>query len=123
VFALAGLTILLLSVQVWRDPVRTQRTLLLSLLVLLGITALLRALKDGETEPLVGDAKFRWVALAALPLYLAALYWPPSYDFFRLEPLKLLQWVQVLAVALPAAGLSLLSDRIKVRLTADANGR
>ncbi len=58
VFALAGLTILLLSVQVWRDPVRTQRTLLLSLLVLLGITALLRALKDGESEPLVGDAKF-----------------------------------------------------------------
>jgi len=40
-----------------------------------------------------------------------------------LEPLTLLQWVQVLAVALPAAGLSLLSDRIKVRLTADANGR
>jgi cation-transporting ATPase E len=116
VFALAGLTILLLSVQVWHDPVRTQRTLLLSVLVLLGITALLRALKDGESEPLVGDAKFRWVALAALPLYLVALSWPPSYNFFQLEPLTLLQWVQVLAVAVPAACLSLLSDRIKVRV-------
>jgi cation-transporting ATPase E len=115
VFALAGLTILLLSVQVWHDDERTQRTLLLSVLVCLGITALLRALTDGESEPLVGDAKFRWVALAALPLYLIALYLPPSTEFFRLHPLDVGQWVKVLAVVVPAAGLSLLSDQLKIR--------
>src|SRR5262249_33569508 len=36
------------------------RPLLLSALVLLGITALLRALTDGEEKPLVGDRRFRW---------------------------------------------------------------
>jgi cation-transporting ATPase E len=112
VFALAGWTILFLSAQVWNpgDP-RTQRTLLLSVLILLGITALLRALTDGETQPLVGDTRLRWLAAAAVPAYLVAMYWPLSRSFFRLEPLTWHQWLQVLAVTLPAAGLSLWSDR------------
>jgi cation-transporting ATPase E len=112
VFALAGLVILLLAVQVWGDDIRTQRTLLLSTLVLLGITALFRALRDGESVALVGDRKFRWVAAAAVPLYLLALYWPLSQDFFRLAPLDGVGWLKVLAVAVPAYGLSLLSDRL-----------
>ncbi|MCI0461293.1 MAG: cation-translocating P-type ATPase, partial [Gemmataceae bacterium] len=112
VYALAGLVMLILAVQVWGDDVRMQRTLLLSTLVLLGITALFRALKDGETQPLVGDTKFRWVAGAAVPLYLLAMYWPLSYEFFRLTPLDGVGWAKVLAVVVPAWGLSLLSDRI-----------
>ncbi len=112
VFALAGLTVLLLAVHAWGDGEERQRTLLLSVLVVLGITALLRALKDGESAALVGDTKFRWLAASALPLYLVALYWPPSYRFFQLAPLDWLDWVKVLAVAVPAAGLSLLSDRL-----------
>jgi cation-transporting ATPase E len=113
VFGLAGLVILVLAVQVWEENIRTQRTLLLSLLVVLGITALFRALKDGEAQPLVGDWKFRWLAVAAVPLYLLALYWPLSQNFFRLAPLGWLDWVKVFAVAVPAYGLSLLSDRFR----------
>jgi cation-transporting ATPase E len=113
VFALAGLVILVLAVRVWDENIRMQRTLLLSLLVLLGITALFRALKDGETQPLVGDWKFRWLAVAAVPMYLLALYWPLSQEFFRLTPLGWLDWLKVLAVAVPAYGLSLWSDRIR----------
>ncbi len=113
VFGLAGLVLLVLAVRVWGEDIRTQRTLLLSLLVLLGITALFRALRDGEAQPLVGDWKFRWLAVAAVPLYLLALYWPLSQRFFSLVPLGWLDWVKVLAVAAPAYGLSLLSDRIR----------
>src|SRR5262249_42425199 len=67
VFALAGLTVLLFAIHVWGEPPKTQRTLLLSVLVLLGVTALLRALTDGETQPLVGDRWLRWIAVGAIP--------------------------------------------------------
>jgi cation-transporting ATPase E len=112
VFGLAGLALLLLAVQVWDNDLQTQRTLLLSLLILLGITALFRALQDGESQPLAGDRNLRWLGVAAVPLYLLAMYWPLSADFFRLTPLGWLDWLKVLAVAVPAYGLSLLSDRI-----------
>ena len=104
--------LLMLAVHVWHHDIHTQRTLLLSTLILLGITALFRALKDGESQPLVGDRKFRWIAAAAVPLYLLAQYWPLSADFFRLTPLGWLDWLKGLAVAVPAYGLSLLSDRV-----------
>src|SRR5262249_13092360 len=87
VFALAGLAILLLSVHVWPEDVRTQRTLLLSVLILLGITALLRALTDGEPQPLLGDTKLRWLAVAAVPVYLMMMYLPWPARFFELAPL------------------------------------
>src|SRR5262249_46544351 len=86
VYGLAGLVMLALAVHVWHDDIRTQRTLLLSTLILLGITNLFRALKDGEGQPLVGDRKFRWLAAAAVPLYLLALDWPLSAEVFRLPP-------------------------------------
>ena len=111
VFALAGLTLLLLAVHLWQYDEQTQMTQLLSLLILLGITALLRALVDGETQPLVGDTHFRLLAAAALPAFLLAMYWEVSARFFQLAALDWLQWGQVLAVALPACGLSLWSDR------------
>src|SRR5262249_9211613 len=62
VFAAAGVAILLISVWLNGDSVRMQRTLLLSTLTLLGVTSLLRALTDGEMQPLRGDTKFRWLA-------------------------------------------------------------
>src|SRR5262249_52434039 len=99
VFALAGLTILFLSVHVWADPLmppidqlRLHRTLLLSVLILLGITALLRALTDAEPQRLIGDTKFRWLAVAAVPVYLLMMYWPLSARFFDLYPLDLVEW-------------------------------
>jgi cation-transporting ATPase E len=114
VFALAGIVLLLISVWGNEDDVRTQRTLLLSALTLLGVTSLLRTLTDGETEPLRGDTKFRWLAAAAIPVYLAAMYVGPSADFFDLVGLDWAQWGLVLAVVLPAYGLCKLSDRLAV---------
>jgi cation-transporting ATPase E len=116
IFALAGLTVLVLAIHVFHyEDVRTQRTLLLSVLIALGITALLRALRDGEEAPLRGDTRFRWLAAVALPLYLASMYLPFSAAFFLLEPLSVKQWLLVAGVAAPALVLTLLSDRWQVR--------
>jgi cation-transporting ATPase E len=112
VHALAVFAILLLSIHARGDDLRTQRTLLLTVLVLLGITALLRALKDGEDHPLQGDTKFRWVAAAAVPMYLPAMYWPLAANFFQLAPLGWGEWGLALAVVAGGYGLALLSDRM-----------
>jgi cation-transporting ATPase E len=116
VFGLAGVTVLALARHAWDYGEPTQRTLLLSVLILLGITALLRVLSDGEDRPLVGDRRLRWLAAAAVPVYLVALYMPPAADFFRLTPLGWLQWLQVFVVAVPAYALTLLSDRLPAYL-------
>jgi cation-transporting ATPase E len=99
VIGLAGLLLLWLANGVWHDDEKTQRTLLLSLLVLLGLTTLLRALSDGERWgwSLAGAAG--WWTAAALPLYLAVMYWQPVGGFFALTPLTLGQWAAVLPIA------------------------
>jgi cation-transporting ATPase E len=112
ILALGGVVLLLVAQHVCHyDDTKTQRTLLLSLLIGLGISALLRALRDGEVQPLRGDTRFRWLAAAAVPLYLISMYVPLSRDFFLLEPLSVGQWSLVLGVLLPALVLTLLSDR------------
>jgi hypothetical protein len=93
------------------ERVKTVRTLLLSALILLGLTTLLRALTHGETHPLPGDRPFRWFAATAVSLYLAAMYWRPAAYFFELTPLGLGQWLWVLAFVAPAYLLLLLTDR------------
>ncbi len=110
VIGLAGLLMLWLSNRVWQDDEKTQRTLLLSLLVLLGLTTLLRALRDGETQgrPLAGAAG--WWTAATLPLYLAVMYWRLVGGFFVLTPLTLGQWATVLLTACGSYLLLLLSD-------------
>jgi cation-transporting ATPase E len=122
IFAVAALIVLVLAAHFWPVVVplapgveeKTQRTMLLSVLILLGITALLRALTDGEEKPLAGDNRFRLLAALVVPAYLLAMYWGPSTRFFQLEPLDLAQWGVVLAVAVPAYLLTLLSDRVRV---------
>jgi cation-transporting ATPase E len=113
VFAVAGLTVLFVSRALW-DSVddRTQHTMLLTVLILLGITALLRSLTDGEPQPLKGDTRLRWLAVLALPAYLLAMYLPLSQWIFELVPLSLAQWLLVLAVVVPAYLLTLASDRL-----------
>jgi cation-transporting P-type ATPase E len=110
VIGLAGLLILWLSNRVWQDDENTQRTLLLSLLVLLGLTTLLRALSDGEmqTRSLAGAAG--WWAAAALPIYLIVMYWRFVGGFFALAPLTLGQWAIVLLVACGSYLMLLRSD-------------
>jgi hypothetical protein len=82
---------------------------------LLGITALFRALTDTETQPLIGDKRFRLLGILAVPIYLLAMYLPPSTHFFELVPLNPTGWLLVLAVVAAGYGLSLLSDRIQLR--------
>jgi cation-transporting ATPase E len=122
IFALAGLTILVLAARFWpTDPdivpggeELTQRTMLLSVLILLGVTALLRALRDGEPDQLKGDIRFRLLAALAIPGYLIAMYWPSSARFFQLDGLNISQWLTVIAIAGAAYLVTILSDRIKV---------
>jgi cation-transporting ATPase E len=109
--ALGGGLILLWAVHVGDCNVKTQRTLLLSVLILLGITVLWRALRDGEEQPLQGDNRFRWLGLAAVPGYLGAMYVPPLAWFFQLEPLNGGQWLLVSLVVVGTAGLTVLTDR------------
>jgi cation-transporting P-type ATPase E len=115
IFAAAGLTVMILARHVleWND-VETSRTLLLSVLILLGISALWRALWDGEELPPEGDTQFRLLALAAVPVFLASMYVPAPARFFQLVPLTARQWLLVLAVVVPAVGLTLLSDKAAV---------
>lgn len=111
IFGIAGIILMAFAKHVWDADEKTLRTMLLSMLILLGITALLRVLNDGEDHKLAGDTRVRWLALAAVPVYLIAMYWPMSASFFDLNALSLIQWTQVLGIAAPAYALSLVSDQ------------
>jgi cation-transporting ATPase E len=111
--ALGGFAVLLWAVHVAGDDVKTQRTLLLSVLILLGITALWRALSDGEEQPLRGDTRFRWLGMAAVPAYLASMYVPVSARFFQLAALDAGQWLVVVVIVIVTASLTMMSDRWK----------
>jgi cation-transporting ATPase E len=115
--ALGGFAVLLWAVHVAGDDVKTQRTLLLSVLILLGITALWRALSDGEEQPLRGDTRFRWLGMAAVPAYLASMYVPVSARFFQLAALDAGQWLVVVVIVIVTASLTMMSDRWKVLRT------
>jgi cation-transporting ATPase E len=94
-----GLGLGLFAFSAWRgDDVRLQRTLLLTMLIMLGLTSVLRVLADGESAALDGDRKYRWLVVTAVPVFLAVLYTPLSADFFELTPLGFLNWLLVLAV-------------------------
>jgi cation-transporting ATPase E len=120
IFAVAAIVVLVLAGHYWADATsesqteKTQRTMMLSVLIVLGVTALLRSLTDGEDRPLAGDGRFRLLAAAVAPVYLTAMYWAPSARFFEMAPLTFPQWGLVVGVAAAAYLLTRLSDRIKV---------
>jgi cation-transporting ATPase E len=114
-FGGAGLLVIWLSVHAWGEALQAQRSILLSVLVLLGMTAMIRALSDGEARPLGAEPRFHALAAVCVSLYLAVMYWPPSADFFRLTPLSPPQWGRVLGVVIPVYALSLLTDRGRPR--------
>jgi hypothetical protein len=82
---------------------KLQRTLVLTVVILLGLICLERLLRDGEGRRSVGDVFLRCWGLVALPLYAVAMYWPVAADFFQLTPLTGSQWLCLLAVIAPAA--------------------
>lgn len=110
-FGLAGLGLFGWASLEWPNDVQMQRTVLLSALVLLGITALLRVLTDAGEETLAGDRHFRWLIFAALPIYALALYVPIFADFFQLRPMGFSEWLVVLAVVVPTFLLCKWTDR------------
>jgi cation-transporting ATPase E len=111
VFALAGMAILGWYAQVVHNESAAQRTLLLSVLILLGVTAVFRALTDGEPRRLVGDNSYRLLALAAIPAYMLILFAPPTANFFQLQPMSFLHWADVMAAVIAGWGFSSLTDR------------
>jgi cation-transporting ATPase E len=110
VTGLAALGLMLLSARAWGDEERMQRTLVLTVLVLLGWVTLWRALADGDTDG--GSHLLGWLPLAGLPVYLAALYVPAAAAFFRLEPLDVVRWAWAVGTAAVGAGLMALNDRL-----------
>lgn len=109
IFAAAAATVMLIAAD---ESNRTRITLMLTVLIMLGVTALLRALTDGEEKPLVGDYRFRLLAALVIPVYALAMYVPASMRFFELQPLTPGQWGLALVVAAGGYLLTLASDRI-----------
>jgi cation-transporting ATPase E len=110
VIGAAGLALQWHSARVRGEDAATQRTLLLTALVLLGLATLLRALGDGESRRVAGDRWFYVLAAGALALYLAVMYFPPTATFFALEPLTADGWLRVLAAVVPAVATLMLLD-------------
>ncbi|HJT78150.1 MAG TPA: cation transporting ATPase C-terminal domain-containing protein, partial [Gemmataceae bacterium] len=109
VMGAAGLALFLLAALAWGDSVEVQRTLLLSLLVVLGLANLYRVL------PGDGHRLLRLWPVLALLLYAGVMYIPPAANFFLLVPLGAAGWGVVLAFAAPAFLLCLATDWLGLR--------
>jgi cation-transporting ATPase E len=103
------------------DDHEIHRTMLLSVLVLLGLANVVR-LSEGDRRLLA------WT-LAALPIYAVVMYLPAvgRLDngvelslryYFELRPLSVAQWALVVLCAAPALGVCLGIDRIKALMAA-----
>jgi cation-transporting P-type ATPase E len=113
IIGLAGVVALALS-----NDLKTQRTMLLTVLILLGISAVFCVLDGGGgAQALNNDRRLRRAALGGIPFYLAMMYWPFAAGFFELTRLDLRQWLQVLLVAAPAYALIVGVLKLSPRLT------
>jgi len=99
---------MLVSAWSWHDGPRTQRSLVLTTLVLLGWVTLWRALADGAGEQ-TRDRLLRWVPVVGLPVLLGAqnldvladlagIENAGVRDFFELDALDPGRWAWVLGV-------------------------
>jgi hypothetical protein len=99
IVGVAALIVFLLSARVLGDSERTQRTMLLSTLILLGLANLPRVLMAGGEKMSRFDRRFLLWLPAALLIYAAAMYWPLAADFFQLSPLNIGHWGLVTGIA------------------------
>jgi cation-transporting ATPase E len=111
IFGLGGVAILWHGIHLYPGDERLVRTMFLSMLILLGITTLFRALTDGEPAAETNDAGFRLLGLLALPIYLTAMYFEPARRFFEMAPLGGAEWSIVLGYAVVCWLATLASDR------------
>jgi cation-transporting ATPase E len=109
--ALAALAALLISARLSGDDDRLVRTVLLSVLILLGAVTLWRALLDGERGMLPGDRWLRRLPALTVPAYLLAMYLPWTRAFFELAALDAARWGVVLGATAAGAALMWMSDR------------
>lgn len=107
-FSIAGILAMLMAPQ--GQDGKYQRTLMLSVLILLGITVLFRVLRDGAAETRVGDRRLRLLAMLAVPAYLLAMYVPIVAGFFELVPLGRGDWLKIVGLAAVAHVLAMASD-------------
>ncbi len=112
---LAGLAVMLVSARGFGDPDITQRTMLLSTLVLLGLGNLPRVLTAEGEQLTWTDRKFLWWPPLALALYAATMYWPLAADFFQLAPLDWMRWCVVAVAAVAALAACVAIDRVGKR--------
>jgi len=111
VAAIAGISLLALSKQVWELEVMEQRTMLLTFLILFGMTVLWRIF-GGVDLALVRDQGFRALTLIILPIYALMMYWPLAADFFQLSPLGWTQWLKVALFVAVSHACALITDRL-----------
>jgi cation-transporting P-type ATPase E len=109
--ALAGASAALATQLFFTADLRLQRTILLSVLIVLGGSVVYRALNEGDGVAGWPDRFARWWALAALPIYAAVMYIPFAAAFFELTPLRASHWAVVAAGAAVAWAVSLATDR------------
>jgi cation-transporting ATPase E len=115
-FGIAGLIILWLSFHFWHESLETQRTLLLSALISLGLTGLIRASTDGDSVPQLPQGIYYLIAVVCASLYLGAMYLPLSADFFQLSALSWTQWTRVIGVVVVANAFCKITDRFSLEL-------
>jgi cation-transporting ATPase E len=103
------------SARVLDESAEVQRTLVLSGLVLLGVTSLLRAVREVEAKSLRGIWPFYVLSAAAVTTFLATIYLRQLSNFFELVPLDATHWLRVLCAVIPAAALLIASDALSAR--------
>jgi cation-transporting ATPase E len=112
VIAAASVALLAVAKHVWGLDEKAQRTMLLTELILLGVTVLWRVLAERSGPLLTADRWLRSLALAVVPVYLIAMYWPPAADFFQLTAFGFGEWARVLVLVVLTAAATWLADRV-----------
>jgi cation-transporting ATPase E len=101
-----ALAVMLLSARLWRDDTETQRTIVLTALVLFGWATLYRALGREAGHP-----GLRAFPLAGLLVYLLAMYVPAVGAFFEMVPLDAGRWAWAAGIVALGSGVVWLVDR------------